>query len=123
MLRRIKFYFIGFAAGLVLVFLILNGKGSSCSYFPNDRVIAETLTKKFVYTQKFTTELKNLNISAAFVKDSVLSQGNIKFGESDAQRKPCPYYLIEYPKHNPKYLMHFNKCELTAEFLDIKRLK
>ncbi len=66
-MRRLRFYLIGLIPGIIIVFFILNQKGTSCSYFPNDRVIAETLTKDFVLTPDFQQELKALNLNEKFL--------------------------------------------------------
>lgn len=122
-MRKLKFYLIGLSLGLIFVFLILNEKNASCSYFPNDRVIAETLTKEFQYEKRFTAEMRALQLNETFVKDSILSQGKIDFDRSNAQKTPCPEYLIFYPSKKPKYEMLFEKCKDTANFRQISLLK
>lgn len=123
MLRKLKFYIIGFVPGLLIVFFILNKKGSSCSYFPNNRVIAEVLTKDFSYSENFKIELQKNNISEKFLKDSIITKGNIDFSRSKAQKQPCPEYLLSYPKENPKIEIYFSKCKETAQFIGFKRLR
>ncbi len=123
MLKKLKFYAIGLIPGLLIVFFILNQKGTSCSYFPNDRVLAETLTKDFSYSQNFKSEMEFNKISENFIKDSILVKGKIDFDKSNAQKKPCPEYILYYPKNNPTYEIHYSKCKDNAEFLDLKKLK
>lgn len=54
MLRKFKFYFLGLIPGILLVMFILNKKGAQCTgYLPNSRVVAETMSKKFVYAEGF----------------------------------------------------------------------
>ena len=123
MLKKLKFYAIGLIPGLLIVFFILNQKGTSCSYFPNDRVIAETLTKDFTYSPTFKTEMELNKISEQFLKDSIIAGGKIDFDRSKAQEKPCPKYLLLYPKKNPKFEVNYSKCKETAEFTSLKKLK
>jgi len=111
----------GFFPGVIIVFFILNKKGASCSYFPNERVISESLSKNFVYSDNFSNELEKLNISEKFIRDSLLKYGKINFSKSDAQKKPCPVYFLTYPKQNPKYEMEFEKCKENATFIQIKK--
>ena len=60
---------IGLIPGLVIVFFILNKKGASCSgYLPNSRVIAETLSKDFTYSESFKNEMAALKIDEKFIK-------------------------------------------------------
>ena len=109
--------------GLLIVFFILNQKGTSCSYFPNDRVIAETLTKDFTYSPTFKTEMELNKISEQFLKDSIIAKGEIDFDRSKPQNEPCPEYLLLYPKKNPKFEVNYSKCKETAEFTSLKKLK
>ena len=123
MLKKLKFYAIGLIPGLLIVFFILNQKGTSCSYFPNDRVIAETLTKDFTYSPAFKTEMELNKISEQFLKDSIIAGGKIDFDRSKAQEKPCPKYLLLYPKNNPRIEVNYSKCKENAEFISLKKLK
>ncbi|SEH74414.1 hypothetical protein [Epilithonimonas hominis] len=123
MLKKLKFYAIGLIPGLLIVFFILNQKGTSCSYFPNDRVIAETLTKDFTYSPTFKREMELNKISEQFLKDSIIAGGKIDFDRSKAQEKPCPKYLLTYPKKNPKFEVNYSKCKEKAEFTSLKKLK
>lgn len=123
MLKKLKFYFIGLVPGLLIVFFVLNQKGASCSYFPNDRVIAETLTKDFSYSDQFKKEMEANKISEKSLKDNIISKGKIDFDKSNAQKKPCPEYILNFPKDNPTYEIHYSKCKEKAEFIGLKKLK
>lgn len=123
MLKKLKFYAIGLIPGLLIVFFILNQKGTSCSYFPNDRVIAETLTKDFTYSPTFKTEMEASKISEKFLKDSIISAGEIDFDRSQAQAEPCPQYLLLYPKKKPRFEINYSKCKEGAEFTGLKKIK
>ena len=123
-MKKIKFFLIGLVPGLIIVFFVLNKKGVSCSgYLPNSRVIAETLSKDFKYSENFTTEMTALKLDEKFIKDSIIMEGKVDFDRSHAQKKPCPDYLISYPKNNPKYEVTFEKCEEEAQFLSLKKIK
>lgn len=122
-MRKLKFYLIGLLPGLLIVFFILNKKGASCSgYLPNSRVIAETLSKEFTYSEEFKTQMQNLKIDENFLKDSILQKGEINFDRSKAQQEPCPQYLLVYPNKNSKYEITFEKCKNEAKFLTLKKL-
>ena len=123
-MKKLKFYMIGLVPGLIIVFFILNKKGASCSgYLPNSRVIAETLSKDFKYSDSFKTEMNTLKIDEKFVKDSIITHGKVDFDRSHAQKKPCPDYILMYPEKNPIYEISFEKCEETTVLNSIKKLK
>jgi hypothetical protein len=123
-MKKLKFYLIGLIPGLAIVFFVLNKKGASCSgYLPNSRVIAETLSKDFKYSENFKMEMNTLKIDEKFLKDSIITNGKVDFDRSHAQKKPCPDYVLVYPKDNPRYEIMFDKCEETATLNSLKKLK
>lgn len=123
-MKKLKFYLIGLIPGLILVFFILNKKGASCTgYLPNSRVIAETLSKDFKYSDTFKAEMNTLKINEKFLKDSIMTNGKIDFDRSHAQKKPCPDYLLTYPEKSPVYEITFEKCEETVTLNTLKKIK
>ncbi|WP_333597225.1 hypothetical protein [Chryseobacterium flavum] len=123
-MKKLKFYIIGFIPGLLIVFFILNKKGASCSgYLPNSRVIAETLSKEFRYSEGFKNEMNTYKIDEKFIKDSIITNGKVDFDRSHAQKKPCPDYLIMYPEKNPAYEITFEKCEENVTLNSLRKLK
>lgn len=124
MIRKFKFYALGLIPGIILVLFILNKKGAQCSgYLPNSRVIAESLSKKFTYSPSFETEMKAVNVDEKFLRDSIMGRGVIDFDRSNAQKKPCPEYLLFSTEENPQYEITFLKCEKELTFLTLKKKK
>ncbi|GEN77545.1 hypothetical protein [Chryseobacterium hagamense] len=123
-MKKLKFYTIGLVPGLVIVFFILNKKGASCSgYLPNSRVIAETLSKDFKYSDAFKAEMTARKIDEKFLRDSIITKGKIDFDKSHAQKKPCPDYFLTYPEDKPEYEITFEKCEEQATMSSLRKLK
>ena len=123
-MRKVKFFLLGLIPGLMLVFFILNKKGASCSgYLPNSRVIAESLSKKFTYSEAFSAEMVELKIDEKYLKDSIITNGEVDFDRSNAQKKPCPSYILVYPKKNPRYEVSFEKCTENSNFQSLKKLR
>lgn len=123
-MKKLKFFLIGLIPGLAIVFFVLNKKGASCSgYLPNSRVIAETLSKDFKYSEAFKSEMTVLKIDEKFLKDSIITNGKIDFDKSHAQKKPCPDYVLTYPEKNPTYEITYEKCEETTTLNTLKKLK
>ena len=124
MLRKLKFYFIGLVPGLLIVFFILNKKGASCSgYLPDSRVRAETLTKDFLYTPEFQKQMTDAAIDEKFLKDSIITFGEVDFERSEAQKRPCPSYILVYPKKNPRFEISYEKCKEQNTFNTLKKLR
>jgi len=112
----------GFIPGVFLMFFILNKKDAGCSYLPNERVISESLSKNFVFSENFNETLKTLNLTEKFIRDSLIKFGKIEFGKSNAQGKPCPRYILTYPKQKPKYELEYFKCKENINLLEIKEI-
>lgn len=120
MLRKLRFFLIGLVPGLILVFFILNKKGARCSgYLPNSRVIAETLSKKFQYSPNFQQEMYLLKLDEKFLRDSIITPGEINFAQSNTRREPCPDYTLK----TSQYEITFEKCKEKATFTSLKKLK
>ena len=62
-------------------------------------------------------------IDEKFLKDSILTKGNVDFEKSNAQKKPCPSYILTYPKKNPRYEIAFEKCEEQSNFQSLLKLR
>jgi len=121
-MQKLKFYFMGLVPGMFIVFFILNKKDTSCSYFPNDRVISESLSKDFIFSEDFNEKLKILDLSKNFIRDSIIKYGRIDFRRSEAQKKPCQKYTLTYPKQKPKYEVEYQKCKENVTLSQIKKL-
>lgn len=119
-MRKLRFFLTGLIPGLVIVFFILNKKGVSCSgYLPNSRVIAETLSKKFTYSEAFSQEMKTYHITEDNLKEILLPEGKIDFDKSKARQEPCPSYIL-YTK-DQQFEISFEKCQDEAHFLHLKK--
>lgn len=124
MYRKLRFYIAGLVPGFLIVFFILNQKGVSCSgYLPNSRVIAETLSKDFKYSTEFKSQMQTLQVSEKFLKDSIITKGEIDFDRSQARKQPCPEYVLQYPEKNPAYEIGYRKCKDSVTFTSLKKLK
>ena len=122
-MRKIKFFLLGLIPGTILVLFILNKKGASCSgYLPNSRVIAETLSKEFIYSPEFKTEMGRLEITEQFLKDSIITEGKIDFDRSKAQQQPCPEYVLNYPAKKPRFEIEFEKCKNQSNFKALRKI-
>lgn len=120
--KRLKFYSIGLIIGCIFVYLIFNQKGTQCAYLPNDRVLAESISKEIKSTSLFTNQLIANRLDEKFVKDSLLQKGRIDFNKSKPQQEPCPEYILYYPEKEPTYEVVFEKCKDFVVFKNLKKL-
>lgn len=123
LLRKLKFYIIGLIPGFLLVFFILNKKGASCSgYLPNSRVIAETLSKDFLFAPEFQKEMQTVNINEKILRDSLISKGEIDFTRSQTRKNPCPTYILTSSFNKTKYEIGYEKCKENVTFTSLKKI-
>lgn len=123
-MRKLKFYIIGLIPGIIFVLFILNKKGATCTgYLPNSRVIAETLSKDFIYSDDFKNEMLENKIDEKFLKDSIITKGEIDFARSQVRKAVCPVYLLQYPEKNPRFEVIFSKCKDGVTFQKFKKVK
>lgn len=114
-MRKIKFFLAGLIPGMIVMMFILNQKGASCSgYLPNSRVIAETNSKKIRYTEAFKNNLSQYGMNEEVFRNEIFNHGEIQFDKSEAQREPCPRYLMY--SHDGLYQIQFEKCDSVATF-------
>lgn len=90
MLRRFKYFGIGFVIGLIFVFFFFGNRG--CSWLPGGRV-KTTIAGKVIVVEENT--LKKLNEKGISEKDilTVLNKGDVDFGSSKKQGNPQVYLI------------------------------
>lgn len=91
LLRRLKFYGIGFGLGLVFIFFFFQNRG--CSWLPGNRVKNSILDRVLVVSDDVKVEMDKLNINNDQLIEA-LNTGDILFSESDkGEKTKC--YIIE----------------------------
>lgn len=122
--ERLKFYLLGLIGGLFLV-MVFFGRRSSCrngirDYLPNGRVLAEIKTLPILYSNEALSTMQQLNIDTAYIQQKILVEGDINFDRSDARKKPCSDYIINYQDSLRHIEMNFEKCKSNVLIKSIK---
>ncbi len=110
--KRLMFFSSGFILGLILLSFFLTGKRTSCSYFPNDRVIKNINSKRIFY--KNTIEKDSILIKR------ILFNGTVDFSKSKTKLDSCNSYHIENKIDEKEYMIVLNNCE---DYISIENLK
>ncbi|WP_340063116.1 DUF4258 domain-containing protein [Ascidiimonas aurantiaca] len=107
LLKRIGFYLIGFAIGLVILSFFFKGKDTKFCYSPNCRVLKELRSKPM--------ELgKGIALKDTLVIKTLLTNGDVVFSKSDTRAKPCKLYTVE-GSHNTKEIeITLKNCDSTV---------
>lgn len=92
--RRFGLFGFGFAAGILIVLFILNGKNASCNYMPNARMLEILRNKPRLYTDEVKQVMETNAIDSASIA-LLLLKGDIDFSKSKTRQEPCRYYWID----------------------------
>lgn len=92
--QRFAYYTFGFSIGLVFLFFILNGKETSCSYFPNARVLKDLRSKPFHYSDVAKEKLTQKWVDTADIKKT-LTYGDVDFDRSNIKEGSGKLYTVE----------------------------
>ncbi len=97
-IKRLGYFMVGLSIGIIFLAFFLKKKsdetGVSFCYFPNCRVLKDIRSKSIYYSDEISEMLKNESIDTLTIH-SFLKTGDVNFGASEAQTKPCKTYIIE----------------------------
>ena len=92
-IRRLGFYLLGFAIGLIFLAYFLKGKHTEFCYAPNCRVLKNINTKKIEFSPEIYQFLRKHNKDSSQI-NMILKEGDVIFSKSSPQDKPCATYII-----------------------------
>ncbi|NER11212.1 hypothetical protein SAMN06265375_104202 [Muriicola jejuensis] len=113
-LKRLGYYMIGLTIGIIFLAFFLKKKtsetGTEFCYFPNCRVLKELRSKPLVFSEEMQATLRD-GIADSTALKLFLREGSVKFSESEAQGKPCPWYVIYYEVDGKDASLRATNCE------------
>lgn len=120
--QRLAYYLFGFLVGMVFLFMILNGKDTSCSYFPNARVLKDLRSKPFYYSDSAKKRLAEKWIDTADIR-MTFKHGDVDFDKSNIKVPGGKLYVIEGKtvKNQPFIIEVVNSSEKVL-LKDIKKV-
>ena len=108
--RRFGLYGIGFAAGIVIVIFILNGKNASCNYMPNARMLEILRNKERIYSDEVLQIMASERIDTIAIID-ILNNGDIDFSKSKVRQEPCRYYWVDGFVNKKETSLYIQNCD------------
>ncbi|MEA1785381.1 DUF4258 domain-containing protein [Arenibacter sp. GZD96] len=116
-LKRLGFYIIGLAIGLIFLTYFLKGKadeaGVEFCYFPNCRVLKDIRSKTLAYAPVVQDLIDRQQLDATTIA-YFLKDGTINFRKSDTQSQPCKTYVIEGNSKGTDAFMEVVNCDSIA---------
>lgn len=120
LLKRLGFYLIGLAIGLIFLAFFLNRKKAEFCYFPNCRVLKELRSKPLTYSNAATQDLQRLKLDSTAIH-YLLNEGNVDFSASDTDATPCKIYVIEGEPKEETILLTLQNCDSLVTVLKLKK--
>ncbi|MDX1362898.1 hypothetical protein [Arenibacter latericius] len=121
-LKRLGFYLIGLAIGIVFLTFFLKKKteetGTEFCYFPNCRTLKDIRSKDITYSEAINTLLKSKKLDSTDIAN-FLHNGDVDFKNSDTKSAPCKTYLIENPIRNKTAILKVKNCPEKSILEDI----
>lgn len=91
--QRLAYYLAGLGIGMVFLYMILNGKDTSCSYFPNARVLKDLRNKPFHYSDDAKAKIAEKWCDTADVRN-ILTHGDVDFDRSKVKVGSGKLYVV-----------------------------
>ena len=120
LLKRLGFYLIGLALGLIFLAFFLNRKKAEFCYLPNCRVLKELRSKPLIYSSEADSDLQNQQLDSTDIFH-FLSQGNVNFRASDTEADPCKIYVIEGAPREYAMELTVQNCDSLVTILRLKK--
>ena len=113
LIHRIGYFSVGLFFGIMLLMFFLGGKKTSCDYSPEARVLKNIRIPE----RKFSAEAFNYfeanKLDTALVSKS-LEDGDVDFGRSNTDAKPCNIYLVTNELNSAILELQIENCDSTA---------
>jgi hypothetical protein len=119
--KKLLFFSIGIALGLLMVFFLFGNRDIQCAYFPNDRVLYDMRKKQPVFSDLAARKAQDYQLDSVAI-DQILHNSKVLFKQSNSRQKPCGAYLLEW-EHPSKetFTIAIENCDSTLVFKDFSR--
>jgi hypothetical protein len=121
-IKRLGFYLFGISIGIIFLAFFFKKKtedtGVYFCYFPNCRTLKDIRSKPMYYSDEVSTQLLNKQIDSTDIV-SLLTRGDVNFGNSDTKSVPCKTYLVEGIVNNKEVIATVKNCRKKATIQSI----
>ncbi|MGB5983375.1 MAG: DUF4258 domain-containing protein [Nonlabens sp.] len=108
--QRLGYYMGGFAIGMVFLAFFLTGKRTQCTWFPEDRVIADFGRKSVRLSPDVRKLLKNRELDTLSIQ-LILKYGDVDFSKSITDTTPCKFYFVSGRKELAETALWVRNCD------------
>lgn len=118
MKRRFSLFGLGFAMGILILLVVLNGKRASCNFFPNERVMDILRNKHRSYSLEALEGMQKYHLDSLDIS-SLLQLGDVDFSKSKTRQEPCRYYWIDGIVNEKKTSLYIENCDTIITIQNI----
>lgn len=118
LLKRIGYYLVGVSLGSVAVFFFWKQKNVSFDYLPNSRTLKNISVKERLFSKEVLLKMNVMQIDTVMIADA-LKHGEVNFGKSTTNTKPCREYWIDAKSLQKKISLVVKNCDSTATITKI----
>lgn len=113
-LRRMGWFLVGVGLGTLLVIFMFGDREFQCSYFPNDRVLADLQKKELLFSTAVDCQNTCLSADSTFYS-GVLNNSNVDFDfNKRGTDNTCNTYKLDYEGDNGLHSFYIKNCDSTA---------
>lgn len=124
-IKRLGFYLVGVSIGIVFLTFFFKKKtedtGVYFCYFPNCRTLKDIRSKPIHYSDVISQQLLQKQLDTADIV-SLLTNGDVDFGNSNTKSVPCKTYLIEGLLNNKEVIATVENCKEKATLQAIEQI-
>ena len=120
-IKRLGFYLIGLAIGLIFLAFFLNRKRAEFCYMPNCRVLKELRSKPLTYSESINEMIENHELDSTDVL-RFLTDGDVDFRASDTKAQPCKIYIIESEIMDQSMVLQVENCDSLVSVIRLDPL-
>lgn len=119
--KKLFFFGIGIALGLLMVLFLFGGRDIQCAYFPNDRVLYDFRKKQPIFEGAAQQQATELQIDSLALHQ-ILHNSKVLFKQSNSRQKPCGTYVLEWERPSNEMLqIAVENCDSTLIFKSFSR--
>ncbi len=119
--KRLGFYLIGLSLGLVFLAFFFKEKRTEFCYLPNCRVLKNMRLKPMTYSEEISKRIAMKEIDTTYLKQFLID-GNVLFSESDTNKEPCKFFVVEKTIEEQKLTLEIENCSDKIFISKLNRL-
>lgn len=116
LLKRLGYYLIGVVLGSIMVWVFFGDRDIQCSYFPNDRVLAD-LRKKEISFSKDAQCLWDCYDLDSTAYHYIFNNAQIDFEKSQTRDTAAKVYYLETGEFSPAFAIEVENRDSSAEVI------